>query len=89
MCGASRGPSVFAFLYRLPGIKQLKALHNRTRIRCLVHISEVWKPNRALRTVGRRAVRRGYLSKKIRVHAFGDCCPVVVFTIIAIPENIF
>ena len=27
------------------------------------------------------------VSKKIRVHAFGDCCPVVVFTIIAVPEN--
>ena len=36
---------------------------------------------------GRKTSCAKGVSKKIRVHAFGDCCTVVVFTIIAVPED--
>ena len=36
---------------------------------------------------GRRTSCEKGVSKNIRVHAFGDYCPVVVFRVIAVPEN--
>ena len=85
MCGASKGPSMVAYCTSTRHKAAGRASQEDSHTMFGAHLGGVEAKPRLEN--GRKTSCVKGLSKKIRVHAFGDCCTVVVFTIIAVPED--